>query len=268
MKIKISGKEIEVDNETLKKAIEENSESISIEVEGLTIRDESEESTFVSNITKEAKSAGVEMAVKEARTKLGLEFTGKTIDNLLDAHKSKVIEDAKIEPNKKIQTLETDISTLKKSLQTETEMREQAESQFKSFKNETVLAGALKSVMPQNTVIPADDLLVIMRNKLKLSVSDTGAVVALNDAGEVMKDGKTLEPIPVKDVVKSFFDQNPSYLKDAPGGRGGDDLPGGGGGKMTVEQFVESEAKAGNPTSGDAFMEKVRTGIKEGTISA
>lgn len=267
MKIVIAGKAFDVADDVIQKALEDKKDSIDIASDNIVIRDQSEEETFVNNLKSEAKTAGIEIAIKEARTSLGLDFQGKTMENLLDAYKSKVIADASIEPAEQVKNLTKDIDILKTTISTLESEKATIETQFNGFKNETVLNGTLSSLMPSNTVIPKDDLLMIMRNRIKFNVNESGQVVALDQAGEVRKDGKTLSPIAVKDVVQEFFDQNPSYLSGPQGGQGGKDHGGGTGGTMKIEDYVAKAEQNGVNTNTPEFMAEVRKKVEAKELS-
>ena len=74
MKLVIGGKTVEVDNETLSKAIEENKEEVEVKAENLSIRSKEEEETFIKNLKKETVKTALEMEVKKYRNDLGLEL--------------------------------------------------------------------------------------------------------------------------------------------------------------------------------------------------
>lgn len=266
MKIVIGGKTVEVSNEEITKAIEDQKESIEVNSTDLVIRDKTEEETFVSNLKNEAKTAGIEIAVKETRNQLGLDFKGRTIDVLLDAYKTKILEEAKIEPAEQVKTLTKDLETLKTTISTLETEKNTIKTQFDGFKNETVLNSTLSSLIPSNTILPKDDMLMIVRNKIKLGVDESGSVVSFNPDGTPRKDDKTLNPVPVNQVIQEFFDQNPSYLKDVEGGKGGSDTGGGTGGKMTIEKYIEQAEKDGKAVGSVEFNNELNEKIKAGLI--
>lgn len=267
MKFIVSGKELEVSDETIAKAIEDKTESITIESSDLVVRDKTEEETFVKNLKETTKTASVEIAVKEVRNSMGLSFEGKTMDNLVEAVQKKAIEDAKIEPNKKVDALTKDIETLKGTISTLTGEKETIEKSFNSFKSEAVINNTLQSSIPANSMLPKEDMMVLLKSKLKFGVND-GNVVVFDANGEPMKDAKTLSPLDAKTVVSDFFTNNPQYIDKAKGGGGGDDEPGGSGGKMTVEQFIAQKEKEGvsytSPEFDKELQEKLKAGLIEG----
>lgn len=263
MKFKIGGKEFEVSNEDVTKAIEENKE-VSIDAD-IIIREKAEEETFVNNLKTESKQAGIEIAVKEARTKLGLDFQGKTIDNLIEAHKNKVLEDAKIEPAKQVESLTKDLTTLKATIQTVTAEKEQIEQQFKGYKSESIINSIISSSIPDNVILPKNDMELIVRNKIKLSLDENNNVLALNERGEVLKNPTTLEPLKPNDVISDFFAQNTQYMKGASGGAGGNDSSGGQG-KIKLSEFITDQQTKGIAPNSPQFITELEKLQKESAI--
>lgn len=257
-KIKIGGKEFEITSEDLTKDVIEIQEKV-------IIRTEEEDTAFQNNLKQTAKTAGLEIAIKDARTKLGLNFDGKTIDNLIDAVKLKAIEDAKIEPNEQLKAKEKDIETLKTTISTLTNEKESAFNQLKSFKNETIVNNSLLSVIPENVVLPKSDLLLILKNKFNFEADENGKILVKKD-GEVLKNTTTLDPIPPKEIITKFFEENPTYLKGVEGGAGGGDS-GANGGKMTVDKYVEQAQKDGKNVNSEEFIKELEQKIKDGVVA-
>jgi ribosomal protein L16 Arg81 hydroxylase len=264
-KIKIGGKEFEVSNEVITKSIEENAEII-IDATDLSIRTAEEETAFVGNLKTTYQTAGVEVAVKEAKRTLGLEFTGRSVDSLIEAVKVKTLEDAKIEPEAKVKELMKDIDTLKATIGTVTAEKEQIQNQFHGFKTESIVNNTIASLIPENTALPKDDMTLLLKSKLKFEVDESNRVIVRGLDGEIMKNATTLDPLQAKDVVTSFFNDNPIYIKGASGGAGGADS-GGAGGKITVEAFVEKKAKEGVSHTDPKFLAELQELQKQGLIA-
>ena len=102
-----------------------------IEIPDVHTFSEDELKTVKANEYKSGKTAGVEIAVKEAREKMGLEFQGKTIDGLLDAHSKKVLSDAKIEQSEQVKQLNDKIATLQNTVKTQESAITEKENQVK-----------------------------------------------------------------------------------------------------------------------------------------
>ena len=264
MKLVIAGKEIEVADDVLSKAIEDKTD-VTIDSDSLVIRSKDEEESYVTNLKNEARTAGVEIAVKEARNTLGLDFTGKTVDNLIEAVKTKTLADAKIEPEAKVAELMKDVDTLKTTISTITAEKEQVQSQFHSFKSESVINNTLSSVIPDNAALPKDDMIILLKSKMKFQVDESNKIVVLGQDGNIMKNPTTLDPLDAKSVVTSFFNDNPTYIKGAGGGAGGDDS-GGKGGAMTVEEFIAKKEKEGVSHTSQEFQKELMELQKQGLI--
>lgn len=261
-KFKIGGREFEVSDEALTKA-QEDKTPITIDGEFI-VREKTEEETFVANLKNEAKTAGIEIAIKEQRNALGLEFQGKTMENLIKAVQEKAIQDAKIEPEEKVKNLMKDIETLKTTIQSVTTEKEQLEGNFKSFKMESTVNNTLSTLIPDNIVMPKEDMMLIVKNRLGFDVDETNRLLVKKN-GEVLKNPTTLDPIAPKEAIQSFFNENPQYIKAVDGGRGAGDS-GSGGGKTTVEQFMEQKAKEGVSHTDPKFIEELTQLQKDGLI--
>src|SRR5687768_10289666 len=102
----------------LEKAITETGEIALTVPDGVQSFLEPELATLKKNTYDSAKTAGVEMAVKEAREKLGLDFTGKTIDGLVDAATKKAVADAGQNPDARVKELQTKVDNLQTTVKT------------------------------------------------------------------------------------------------------------------------------------------------------
>lgn len=263
MKLVIAGREFEVSDETVKKSLEDNA-PVTIE-DDVVIRKKEEDEQFVSNIKKEASTAAIEIAVKDVRTKLGLDFQGKKIDNLIEAVQAKTLADAKIEPEAKVKELMKDVETLKGTLSSVTAEKDQVLNQFNQYKNESTINNTLSSVIPDNVILPKDDMMLLVKSKMRFDVSESG-VIALGSDGQPLKDKTTLNPLDAKTVVNQFFTENPQYLKTPGGGAGGDDS-GGGSGKMTVDEFIALKEKQGISHTSKEFNDELQQLIKDGKVA-
>jgi hypothetical protein len=264
MKVIIGGREFEVSDEVITKAIEDKT-NVTIEPD-LVIRDKTEDEVYATNLRAEAKKAGVEVAVKEMRTSLGLSFEGKTMDNLIDAVKVKTLADANIEPAEQLKSAMKDIDTLKGTISTLTTEKETIGKQFHSFKTDAIVNNTIASLLPENIAVPKDDMILLMKNKMKFEVDETNKVIVKNASGEVMKNATTLEPLQPKDVITTFFNNNPSYVKGAKGGNGGDDETNDTT-KMTVEAFMEKKAKEGIGHTDPKFIAELTQLKKDGGLA-
>lgn len=246
---------------TLKSAIEATEEK-DIEIPTLRIYTEEEENTRLENERKNAKIAGVEMAVKEARNKFGLQFEGKTIDNLLEHYSKKVIQDANISPDKKVQELTADLDKMRGNYTS-------IESQFNEFKanvakkdGEREIDSLILTKIPQNTTIPTKDVLQLFKYNFQVEKNESGIVEFKKD-GVVLKNEKTLNPLSVDEVLSSFVTP---YLKKPEGGAGGGDEAGAGK-PGTLQAFSKEMADRGIREGSLEFNQEMQKRIKEKTLT-
>lgn len=262
MKFKFHGQEIEIDDNTLKEALEKQTQVELPKPQSLIIRTNEEEEAYKNNLRNEAKQTGVEITIKEYREKLGLSFDGKNMDAFTEAYKKKILDDAKIEPDAKVKTLESDIEKLRTNIQTIQSEKEKVESQFQTFKTGMQIQSELGAIIPANTVIPKDDMLTIIKNKYDFKIENGKTVVVQN--GEVLKNPTTLEPLAPKDAIDRFFMDNPTYINKSGGAGGGDS--GAGGGKVSLDKFIEEMKNKGIAPNSEAFNNEMNERIKAGTI--
>lgn len=263
----VGGVNIEMEQEEVSKAIETGKLELSSE-ELITYKKDDFE-VFKTNLSndeyKKGKAAGVEMTVKDAREKHGLEFEGKSIDNLIDAIKTKTLTEAKVEPSKKIQELESDKAKLLANYQ-------EIETQFSTFKNEvtgketrTKKDNTLLSFIPKDSILVSQNiaLLALKNDGIDADITDTGLFVPTIN-GQVKKNDKTLEPEGFETIIQERL-KALGLIKEKQGGSGGSDEPGGGS-AGSYESFV-SRMEANNINEGSiAFSEKMQEEMKAGTL--
>jgi molecular chaperone GrpE (heat shock protein) len=264
----IGGVIIEMDKEEASKAFEAG--SIELNSDELVTYKKDEFETFKSNLAneeyKKGKTAGAEMSVKDAREKHGYEFDGKSIDNLIEAVKTKTLAEAKVEPSKKIQELETNFNSLQTNYNTLRDEYDGYKTKISEKETQHRKDSTLMSFIPDNIKVDKDIALMALKSKAGIDVSfdDTGrAIQTIN--GEVQKD-KSLEPI---GLTKDFMTEQLSALglveNKASGGRGGSDEPGGGSGD-SYEAFTERMKANGIEPGSEKFSEHMTSELKAGTL--
>ena len=258
MKVKIGNKTFEVSKEVM----ESNPEEIVIDFDG-TLRSQDEDSVFIENHKKEARKEGVQIAVKEYRDEFG--FQGRSIDKLIEAVKSKTLEDAKIEPEEKLKKIQTTLEEKENALQNALNKVSEKENEFKTYKNQNLLDKKLNSYIPENTILPKEDIKVILKNRLSFDVDEDGNILALDSQGNIIKDKTTANPKDAKDVVSSFFQDNQSYLKPIEGGSGAGDS-GKAGKKKTIDDFIKEQGEKGISPNSAEFQENLAPLLKDGLI--
>lgn len=258
MKVKIGNKTFEVSKEEL----ESNPEEITLTFDG-TLRTEDEETTFIENHKKDARKEGLEIAVKQYRDEFG--FEGRSIDKLIEAVQKKTLEDAKIEPAEQLKKIKTTLDEKETALQNALSKVTERENEFKTFKNQSILDRQLDSYIPDNTILPKDDIKTILKTKLKFDVDENGNVLALDNHGNVIKDPTTANPRAANEVVESFFKDNQSYLKPIEGGAGGGDSSSKGS-KKSLDKFIEEQQAKGVKLNSPEFNQTLTKQVEAGLV--
>lgn len=219
---------------------------------GLITLTEDEKKTLSDNEYKKGKQAGVEMEVKEAKEKLGLDFQGKTIEGLLEAHGKKVLTDAKIEPEKQVQELTEKLQTVQNSYK-------QLEQQLQAKEQEVTTVkvnGELFKNIPQGVTLGGEKIINLMRmDGYDFKLTDKGLVA--------VKEGKELtdhlsNPLPVASVLTQYATDNKLIAAAPAAGRGAGDGNGRGAGVYTKLSEIKSQfEKDGKSLLGQEFASAV-----------
>ncbi len=268
VKLNIGGVVVEMENDDLTKGIE--SGEIEIKTDDLVVYKTDQFESFKKNLSddeyKKGKSAGYEMIVKEARDKFGIQIEGKNLDNFADAFKTKIIEESKIEPSKKIQELEEE----KKKLQTNYANLETEFSGFKTTIQEKESRAkkdnTLSSFLPVTGLkVDHDITLLALKTKAGIDIAfDENNTMMITENGIVVKDQKTLMPIEPKSFIESKLQQLDLIQKATGGGGGGDE--GGGGQASSFDKFTKEMETNGVSEGSLKFQEEMAKRIKEGTL--
>tara|TARA_R100001244_G_scaffold55393_2_gene47528 strand:- start:673 stop:1491 length:819 start_codon:yes stop_codon:yes gene_type:complete len=206
------------------------------------------------------ENAGREMLVKEFKRDNDLEFDGKTIEHLRAFDKTNILKEAGKEPEGKILELETDKKKLVLANQ-------EWETKHDNLVNSNALAdvkrtndGDILGFMTGKYSIPSSDILTIFNSKHNIKQDGEGRAISLN--GEILKDAKTLENIPLKSVVEDFSKQ---YAIDVTGGNGGGN-EGGTGGSGNLDAFNKRQKEAGNNVGSEAYMREHAAAVADSTL--
>jgi hypothetical protein len=267
IQLNIGGVSVEVDSEVVSKGIEAG--KIEVAADNIVVypkeQFEAFKNTLATDEYKKGKVAGVEMSIKEAREKHGLTFEGKTIDNLLEAMQAKAIADAKVEPNTKIQALEADLKKIQTNyltLETEHNSFKQAvEGEKVRFKKDNTI---LSKIDPSKLIVSPDIAILALKNKgFDIDSAEDGSFVPVLN-GAVLKDQRTLQPLSIDTVINDTL-ASLNLFKQATGGAGGKDEPGGAG-ATSYEAFAKRMADNNIQSGSMEFNEKMNAEIKAGTL--
>lgn len=239
MKFTIAGKEVEVDDAVLSKALEEKTETLPITTD-LVIRTPEEEITFKKNMKAENMAEGVEVAVKTVKREMNLDFPGKDIKALAEAAKELGATEAKVPTDKKVERLEKDLDLVKKENITLKDRAEKAEGGFSSFKQQIEIDKEIAEALPANTLLEKNDMMTILKANLTFGTDEAGKRIVTGPDGEVFKNPSTAEYKSPKEVIEDFLKSNPKYLKPKEGGSGaGDSNTEGDKVKKPLSKFIE-----------------------------
>lgn len=274
MKINIDGKIVEVENDIITKAIETKSEEISIKDTPFVIRTKEEDFTFQKNLKDDSFKIGAEIGRKELFKKLGIEKEGvhksdelsaTTLTEWADEIAAKKLEEAKIEPNRKVDEIKKDLNTLKATIQEKENTLKSVQNDFSTFKKTSTLNAFLDNAMPKNLAYSKEDMKLIISNRQKFDLDENGNIFALGNDGQPIKNQTTLEPLKGKEVLDNFFNENPQYLKAASGGSGGSDSYGSYE-PNSLKAFEKEMEAAGVNSNSEKFNLELNNRIKNGTI--
>lgn len=187
-----------------------------------------QEATLLDNHGKSRYDAGVSKATKDA-------FDGKSKEDFLKEIKSAALEEAKIEPNKKVAELQSSIETLQKQVTDKEDAYSNLETKMKQ-KELKLGVQALFPTLPDTLGINGAEAtsLFLMNHEVKED--------GIYKNGTLLKDNLQ-NPLSQADAVKAFVAEK--GWDAAPGGRGGGAGGSGGteGGKIKTMEAYEAHLK-------------------------
>ncbi len=262
MKLNINGKIIEVDNEALSKALEENKESIEVKSD-LVVRTSEEDSQYRDNLKEEAVKPAYEIARKEILKEVGISKEGahkssdsaaKAIHAFAKEAATKAVEEAGANPDKRVTELTNDLDVLKGKL---TEKDTEYQTLQSKFDSEVQGFKKTSTVMPliSSKVTDPDLAMMAFNSKVKVGFDESGQMYGIGADGQPLKDDLR-NNLPIEKVVNNFLDTIPALLKKPEGGAGGGDSHAGGA-KQTLNEFIdEMKEKKIVPNSPEFNQEK------------
>ncbi len=236
-----------------------NSEDkVKIDLSNKVIYDKNDYNSLINNIKKEEFKKGQELLLKELKDEQGLEYEGrKDPKNFIKHFREKIEAESKIEPEKKYSNLKTDFEKLQEINQSLTQKYSELEMSIKKRENERFINETLLSEIPDNTTIPKDDILAILKAKNEFNVGEDGLEIIKD--GEVLKNQTTRDLLTPNEFMKDFIKP---YLKDVEGGRGNQDDDG-----VKAGTFESFDAEMKNKgIVGQEYNIEMQKRIKEGTL--
>jgi len=233
---------LKLDEKTFLEAIKSEKEAEVKIPEGLQIFTATELTARDDNQKKlgynDGKEAGLEIFVKEQKQKLGLDFEGKDPEKLITSLQTKVLADAKIEPNQKIKEKDEQITKLQGTVQDFENKYKASEKEKSDMRTMSKLAAAVPGGLP----FEADEVIMSMRSRgYSFDVDDTGNITPKKN-GEVLRDSKTQNPLDHKAVINDYVTNERKWVTDQADTKTG---RGGGSDRRTSNVVTKmSEAKA------------------------
>lgn len=186
----------------------------------------------------EGKTASREMLLKEMSKDVGFETSIKDPNEFINKFKESILETAKIEPNKKVQELETSLSNLQSKL--DDKDAEISNMLSKSKANEIKLkTQSLFPDLSEKGLTKEDTVSIFFNNGYE--VKDDGVY----KNGEILKDSRE-NNLALKDVVEGFVKER-KWTVENPSGRGGGARGKGGSSSLptTLEEYETYIAEKG-----------------------
>jgi len=205
-------------------AIASENEEIEIEVPEMNVFTNEELTDKLKNHIELSRKTIVEQAIKEARNdlreKYGVDFQGKSIDNIVSTSIELGKTQANVKPNEKIQELEGVIEKLQKTQNTiEGEWKGKYEA-LEAKNKEIVNSMFLRSIIPTDieTNLPQEKIAALFNMDIKIG-EENGEKVFMDPSGEILRDSKTQNPLTEKEVMDTWIESN-GFKRKLPEGRG------------------------------------------------
>lgn len=192
-----------------------------------------------TNKKNEGITVGKELIVKDIKKDSGLDYTGEgSLDpaRLIRELTTKAVNDAKIEPNKKVELMQDQVTALQKQLAE----KETAITTISQQAQEKMFDADLRTWMPANRktdLMQDTEFAQLVKQNLTFQRDETGAIVSVLSNGQVLRDDKTQNPIAPADAVKKLFNDRKWVAEESTGtdgrGAGNSGVGGSGGGKYS-----------------------------------
>lgn len=266
--IKAIASVLHVDAEQLQTALTSQDE-VTLEIPELVSMPKPDFDTRIQNEKStgynEGKKAGIEMEVKQAREKLGLQFEGKSIDGLLNAFEQSVVAKHKIEPNKAIEEKEAIITQLRANIgkleEEKTKIAETFAKKERQSKIEQTILTAIPDAAVSNT-LGRNDIAVLFKSSYEVDFDNEKPVVKKD--GQVVANSNTLEPLSLSQIMTTFVTEK-GLLKNE-GGRGDGSQTGQQHKAGTLDAFSKEMKDKGIEYNSPEYYKEMTQRIKDGTL--
>ena len=238
-----------------------------LEIDKYVIKPKSDFDSLLGNVKRDSYEIGRKELFKE----LGVDFEGTGVHR--DVNKSvefikkwneenvnKAIEEAKIDPNKKYDTLKQDFDKLQGNLSEWENKYNTLESTYKQKEQASTIKNTLLKEIPEGTLLDKEDILALAMAKYQFGIDDDGFAISKN--GEIQKNQSNMNRITPNEFMKEFVKP---YLKPIDGGAGGKDSNSGGK-ETSLEIFNKSMESKGINVGSEDYNEQMSLAMKNGTL--
>lgn len=211
---------LKVDEKALADAIKSDKEEDVTISDDLEVLDKTTLDTRDKNKYKEGKKAGEEMVAKKLKKDHAIEAETDDPGEVVKLVTEKVKKEAAGSPDARVTELEGTIDTMKKKYKAINEENERLKEQAATL----VVDTKLLSHFPANAfkALSREEMLQLVKQDIKV-VTEDGKEVVYKKGTKQLAD-KTLDPVPVADVINGYFTER-NWLEAAtpagPSGRGG-----------------------------------------------
>jgi len=224
-----------LDTVKLKEAISKE-EEVSIEIPEVQTFTPEELETYVNNNLEEAKTksygegktAGLEMFVKNQKEQLGLEFEGKSGEDLVKALQKKFSQTE----SEQVNELQSDKTNLQQTVQ----QKDQQITQLQQQLQQRNLNEQIENMIPDGYAMNKRQIRILFSADHSIEQNEDGKMIVKKN-GSIMKDNMA-NVMEVQDVINGFMETSGIPKAGTPSGgkagRGGDDSGGGESGLETI----------------------------------
>jgi hypothetical protein len=242
-----------------------NEKEVEVTIPELTIFTTDELKTRDENLKRknyeDAKTAGVEILVKELKEKTGVSVEGKDPYKFMDAYKEHILNEAKVEPSEKIKEQDGIIEKLKTTVKSIESEKKALEDRVK----ETTLQQQIFSGIKKEAIIPVSDVYTLMKTKGYSFTEEKGKIIA-SMHGEVIRDDKTQDALSGIDALDAFISENNLEKQadpDDPTGRGGKSTKTNTGAITRLSELEKKYKEEGKSINGSEFMAEAQKLAKD-----
>jgi hypothetical protein len=203
----------------------------------------------------EGKTASREMLLKEMSKEVGFETSVKDPNEFINKFKNSILETAKVEPNKKVQELETSLSNLQSKL----DEKDNEISKILNQTKEKETRFKVQSLFPDlsdKIGLNQEDMTTLFFNK-GYEIKDDGVY----KDGQILKDARE-NTLKLNEVVTGFISERKWNVEQQPSGRGGGAQGKGGSSNLPTslaeyESYIKEKGIAIGSVEANALLREV-----------